>query len=381
METNNGGETPQSSTVKPIWETAWSQSDAVATPVQEEVKPADVQTKDTVVEGKTEPELNLNTEVPELAKEENAGKTEEKPAVDSKSSDELVLTVDDIKDAPKTYADKSFQKFAYDVMAVDVAEDSLEAVQKAFQEKYVSIDKLKEVETAGKERFYSSLKPETATAFELIELGVPEELAFNPTKEIDGYLKLEDAVLVRAVLENQQGWTEDMVDIEMEELSSNPSRLVAKANIARANLNAERNEILNERSQLVQKYTQQKQQVALQQKTEAETRFKEALTNESTFMGLPLSKEIKDAIIAKRARGAYDNVLSDARAQALAILQVEFGDKFTKTALSKAKEEGKADIVKKLAEIPSKKSGGGSVVINAEQTKGAFSNMPNVFTQ
>ncbi|MFA7287646.1 MAG: hypothetical protein WC055_02085 [Melioribacteraceae bacterium] len=383
METNNnGGQEPQSGTVKPIWEKIGGQTDLVeiVTPTPSAEVKQDIQTEDTTTPS-TESETTPAIEVKPDAKTEGAA-TETKPETtpEAKTDTEVLeLTAEDIKDAPAQYEDGTFKALAAD-LGFEVPEESFEVFHKTFKENFVPKAEVDKIATANKEKFFATLDPKIATAFELIEMGVPQELALNPTKAQDEYLAMDSQSLVRAALAAQPNWTEEMVETQMEELALEPSKLEVKANIVRANLTAEKQQILQEQQQIVQKYTEQKQQAALQQKMEVDKQFKEALANEQAFMGVTLSKEYKEAILSKYNKGAYNEVLSPAQAKVRAIILMESGDKFAKTALSKAKEDGKAEIVRKLSDVPPKNpnAGGRQQVVAADnqEDKSPFKNIP-----
>lgn len=393
METNNnGGQAPQPSVVKPIWEAMGGQEDVVtniAAPT-----PTNIQTEDVLNPPADEPLEPAKTDVVEPAKETPADPakveaTKEEPAA---SDDVLELSVADIKDLPVSHDESSWKGVASD-LGFDIAEDTFEALTQTFKENFVPKAEVEKLAAVNKETLFATLKPEVATALELIEMGVPQELAFNPTKIQDDYLAMDNASLVRVALLNDYVPSKDltsemideMVDTQMEELAADPRKLEIKANIVRANVNKFKQEILQEQTQLVQKFTEQKQQEVFRQKVEADNQFKEALTKESTFMGLKLSQEVKDAIFTKYSKGAYENTLNAAQAKLRAILQLEYGDKFAKAVQSKAKEEGKAEIVRKLSDIPPKAAQGGSRVQvvssdNHTDNKSPFANIP-IFTE
>lgn len=381
METNiNGGQEPQSSTVKPIWEAIGGQEDVVT--VVAPTTPAAIQSEDVITPivdaaepAKTEVEKPKD-EVVEPAKTE-ATKTE----VVAPTDDSLELKVEDIKDLPVVHEEGSWKGVASD-LGFDLPEDSFEKFQETFKENFVPKSEVEKITTVNREKLLATLDPKIATAFELIEMGVPQELALNPTKLQDDYLAMDSASLVRESLAAQKGWDDSMVEAKMEELAADPEKLEVQAKIVRANLNIAKENILQEQAQLVQKFTEQKQQVAYQQKVEADNQFKEALTKESTFMGLKLSQDVKDAILKKYSTGAYEDALNPAQAKLRAILQLEYGDKFAKAVQSKAKEEGKAEIVRKLSDIPPRPSqGSGSRVQvvssdNHNENKSPLANIP-----
>jgi len=379
---NNGAQGAQSSTVKPIWEVLGGQTDQVVIqqPTQEEVQNKDnVETtvvEPVKIEEVKQPEVKVEPVKSEEVKTElNAAdvKTDEVKEVSE-------LTLGDIKDAPTLYKEGSLQKYA-DELGFTIPDESFDTFKKTFQENFVPKAEVEKIAEANKEKYFSTLPPQIAAAFDLIALGVPEELALNPTKVQDEYLAMDDVQLVRSAIATKKGYDEAMVDAEVEALAAEPTNLEMQAKIIRANLNNAKEEILNEQSQLVQKYTEQKQQAIQRQKEQEETQFKEALANEQAFLGLTLSKEYKDGLWNNYKKGKYNEILSPAQAKVRAIILMESGDKFAKTALSKAKEDGKAEIVRKLSDVPIKAGTGGGqhqplVPNNQEENKGAFSNMP-----
>jgi len=392
---NNGGQAPQLDTVKPIWEVMGGQEDVVT--ITTPTTPAAIQSEDVITPIVDIPAEPAKAEVVEPAKEEVKKEIEEPAKTDVKATDKevvtptddaLELTVADIKDVPVVHDEGSWKGVASD-LGFEVAEDTFEAFTQTFKENYVPKSEVEKLATVSRESLLATLDPKIATAFELIEMGVPQELALNPTKIQDDYLAMDNASLMRAALTYKyQGvkdltpqQREDMVEAKLEELVEDPSKLEIQANIVRADVMTDKQNILQEQAQLVQKFTEQKQQVAYQQKVEADNQFKEALTKESTFMGLKLSQDVKDAILKKYSTGAYEDALNPAQAKLRAILQLEYGDKFAKAVQSKAKEEGKAEIVRKLSDIPPKATQGGSRVQvvssdNHTENKSPLANVP-----
>lgn len=388
METNNNGaQEAQPGAVKPIWDVIGGQTDAViTTPASTEVKP-NIQTEDTVVTEpivepiKTEPEATTDPKIEEVKTDPIVDASKVDPKVDEAKTDVLELTVADIKDAPIKYAEDSFQGLA-DELGFAIPEESFEVFQKTFKDNFIPKSEVDKIAVANKEKFFATLDPKIATAFDLIEMGVPQELALNPTKVQDEYLAMDNAQLVREALAAQPNWTEEMVDAQMEEISADPQKLKVKSDIVRANLTNERQNILQEQAQLVQKYTEQKQQVIIQQKKEEESQFMKALADEQAFLGVTLSKEYKEGIAANYRKGKYDAILSPAQARLRSIILLESGDKFAKAAISKAKDDGKAEIVKRLSDVPPKVTSGGgqrqqvNVADNNQIDKSPFANIP-----
>lgn len=372
-ENQNAAETAQQEAVKANWGAL--QEDFSEVVVQEQVqqkqdeKVADVdnaEKNDTQdIDSKTDEDQQKEGD-----KEVKDEKKEETKIDDQKKSDEKtdenqdqaeqedIFKAEDIKDVPKIYEDGTWRGTAKD-LGVELEEESFEAFKNAFVPKA----ELEKVQQVTLDNIYASLKqPETAVALKLMEMGVPEESVFAPTKEIDGYLAMEDTALVRADLQGQEGWTPDLIDAKIEELVGDPKKLALYAGELRIGLNQQKKNIVETRTKLLQQYDQQKQNVILQQKQQEATQFNEALDKLQTFMGKPVSKEAKEAIKAKHNSGLYDDVVNNADSKVAAIMYKEYGEKLAKLIQNKASEEAKVDTRKKLLNVPPVTSGQGKRV-------------------
>jgi len=292
-------------------------------------------------------------------------KTEETTETPAETDLGLTLSVEDITDAPKVYTEGTPQWIANE-LGIKLEKDDVAELKKAFTENFVPVDKFNEVKAATTESLYAQLDPKTATAFKLIDMGIDPSMAFNPTAQHDYLLSMDNAQLLRAKLEANPAYDEDMVNAQMEQWEAD-GKIDTLAKIEKASLDQERQTILNKQSELVNQFTEQKKQEAATLKQQADQKFLEVLDKATDFIGLPLSKEVKDVIAAKYKQGGYDNVLNDAQNKLTAVLHHQFGKKFQETALSKAKEAGKAEIVRKLSDVPLNKGGGGGREIATTQ--------------
>lgn len=359
MENNTQGATmPQQEAVKPLWEVLGGQTDTLPT---QEAQPV------TTPAATTEPEVK--TEAPEVKPVEGEKQPEaaEKPAAETTPAEQPIeLTAKDIKDAPKIYKEGSYQALAQDVLGFQVEKESVDDFKKAHDERYILREEAEKQAVSSKEQLFSSLDPKLATAFKMIDLGVPPELALNPTAQHDALLATESAELVRMQLQtNFKDWDEEMIDSEMEKLSADPNKLEIEARKIRSRVGLERQEILNTQSQIYNQQIESQKQQEAQKKVQTDTQFKEALSKEEAFIGLKLTPEAKSLIEKKYNSGAYDSLFNDAHNKLKAVLHYEFGDKFTQKSISEAKKEGKDEVFKTLANVPdTTKSGGGRVIDN-----------------
>lgn len=311
-------------------------------------------------------EVSTSEEVklPDLKAEDTKAVDQTVPA----KTDEFSLDALQIKDAPKSFDANSAQALAQD-LGFQLEKESFEDFTKALKENYVPKGELDKVKEMTKKDVLSTLKPEIATALELIDMGVPQEYAMNPTGRHEQLLGLEDAELVRAVLESMPEYADaDAVDLQMEQYNTT-GQMAGQAKLARININREKNQILETQSQLVQQHTQKQQQAAIQQKTQSDTQFLDHLSKADKFMGLNIPKDHKDAIAAKYKSGKYDNVLNDPNNKMLAIMYLEYGTELSKQLATRSKAEGKAEFVKNMADVPNKKELGGGRVIESSQEK------------
>lgn len=374
METTTDGGNTTSVKIVPLQDVLVSDTDKLETPTQI-IEPAKTEpAPETKPEGETAPEAKAEGDKPADSKVDSAAN----PTTDAPV---FQLSDDLIKDAPQTYQEDTFQKLADD-LGFTIPEESFEAFQKTFKENYIPKAEAEKQFELSKDKVYEQFDPKLATAFKMIDLGVPQELALNPTKIQDDFLAMEDAQLARQKL-LATGYDEDGADLEMENLTSNPGRLATFAKNIRVDLTNQKNAILSEQQQIYQDYVTRNEQKSIRAKEESDAMFKKALTGESTFMGAPLSDSIKEKILGKYNRGLYENVQNDPRNKVLAILYSEFGEEIAKALQSRAKAEGEAKIVQKLANIPETKSVGGSRVETLPDTETSksvgFGNMPSPY--
>lgn len=249
----------------------------------------------------------------------------------------------------KDYKDYSFDDFEKDLIAPYVKQ-------------------IEETKSLTVESLFTQMKPETVAALKLMEMGVPEDKLFQPTKDIENYLAMDAAQLVRADKE-LLGWEKETIDVELELLGSkqvgNKTLLEHEADKLRKLLGDAKEQILNERQTYIQQYESKKEQAILAQKEQEKTQFKKAMDTVSTFMGIPVSAEVKEAIIRKSNTGAYENLITP-ESKAEFILYKELGQKVLKARLNTASEKGRDEIRTKLAAIPPVTNNNAGAAVNQQ---------------
>ncbi|CAK0770532.1 hypothetical protein CCP3SC1AL1_510005 [Gammaproteobacteria bacterium] len=325
--------------------------------VKEEVK------EETNEEVKTEAEALLK-EAKELGLADTATKEDVEAAKLKLEEDKPLIEfkVEDIANVPQDYENGTFRALAKE-LGGEITEESFEA----FKDNFVPRSELEKVQQLTMDNIYDSLKPETATALKLLEQGWSEEQVFAPTREIDGYLGLGDAEIVRKNFEAMGDLTEEIIDNKMESLIEDPNKLKLEADEIRILLNREKKQIIENRNNTIQQFEQQRGSVALKQKEMERTQVTDALNKASAFLGVPLSTELKQALIKKYNNGLYDNDLNVATAKAEFILQKELGDKFAQHIRNKASADAKKKETSKLLNVPPVISSAGKKVDTTKQ--------------
>jgi len=312
-------------------------------PITEEKK--EEVTENVNTETKEEPATETKEEVVEGEDPEN--KKEEDPENKEEVTELIEFKAEDIPGFEKEPEDGTWIAVAK-AKGLDITEDSFEAYSEAFDAK------LKAVEESAKsitlDTILSSVKPETAAIIKLMEMGVSEESILAPTANIDNFLSMEDAQLIREDLK-LQGWDDDRIDTELE-IQAEKGWLKHNADTIRLALNTSKKEIIEQREAILNQYTQNKEKAVLEQRQKEVVQFKEALNTVSSFMNVNISAEAKEAIIAKFNRGDYDQQLNDPKSKVELILFKDLGQKALKHIENTAFQKGREDKTKALLNIP-----------------------------
>ncbi len=293
----------------------------------------------------------------------------------------IIFKAEDVAGVKKDYEDGTWAAVlaakGYDVPAdfsedngIDVFVDQVTAPLK---------QQIEEAKLLSFDRMVSTLKPETATALKLLEMGLNEEHLIAPTREIQEYLKLDDNSLIRQNLEwdlrdskdaSGNSNTDTLVDHEMEKFIADPNKLRNEAAIIRNGLKGQEQNILQQRTQLVQQFEQRKQDAALAQKQQEIVQFKTALDTVSTFMGYPVPNEVKEAIFKSYSSGEQANNLDTPKNRAEYAVYQALGQKVVSHLKNTAFQKGKDQVNTKLANIPPVLSGGQRSITNPNISTG-----------
>ena len=377
MEMNNlGPESVSKETVAPMWEVLSANMEVITPQPAVAEKAPDINADNIEQPIETEAPAPQPTTAPKETVPTETKPVEEPAEVES---GELVeFTLDDVKGGEKVYEPNTPQSIAQE-LGLTLDTDSFDSLKQIVKDRFVDKEEFESYKARVDQEYISNtFSPEVAAAIHQVELGLPKELIFEPTKQIDELLSLDDVELVRKKYELNPNMTPDLVDIQIEEDIAS-GRIDAQSRILRINLNENRENILNERSQLIERYTQEKELAVVRQKEQEFNQVKEALSNVSDFLGVRVNKEAINGIINKLSKGAYNEELSAPVSKAQLILYKEFGERFAKLAQDKARAQGKAEITAKLSNVPIK-TGSSIGRVNPKsddkQDDHPFANMP-----
>lgn len=374
MDMNNQGpDSVSTATVAPMWEVLSANMEVITPEPATPEKAPDINAdnlEETPVETPTETPAAPQTTPTETAPKETTPEPE--------PGDLVEFTLDDVQGAEKVFEPNTAQAIAQE-LGISLETDSFDSLKQVVKDRFVDKEEFEAYKAkVDQEYIANTFSPEVAAAIHQVELGLPKELIFEPTKQIDEFLSLDDVELVRKKYELNPNMTPDLIDVQIEEDIAT-GRIDAQAKILRINLNENRENILNERTQLIEKYTQEKQLAVVRQKEQEFNQVKEALSNVSDFLGVRVNKDAINGIISKLSKGAYDGELSAPVSKAQLILYKEFGERFAKLAQDKARAQGKAEITAKLSNVPIKTGSGSGRVIpkgDNKQDDSPFANMP-----
>ncbi len=363
--------TPQSEAVSNNWdalekdysETPLTQEKPAEKPVIEEpiIKEEEKKVEETKPEPTAEEKVKLEAdalvaEKKELGLADTATKEEVATAKALKeATGNIEFKVEDIiPKGSELAAEGTWLRVAQDLKIEGVNEDTFDAFKAALEKPLV--EQIEALKTNAKVDYLATLKPETATALKLIEMGIKEEQLFAPTREIDNYLAMTPEQLVRADLEERrkqgEAWTDDLIDAKMEELLADPKKLQLADFELRTILENSKKETIEQRTQLVQQFEKQKEAAALKQKEQETIQFEQTLNTVSKFMDVDIKPEIKQAIITKYRNGGYDNDFSSPKAKVDLILNKELGTQLIKSIRNTEFQKGLEKATKGLLNVP-----------------------------
>lgn len=295
-----------------------------------------------------------------------AGEEKTTPIVEFKAED-IVMPAD--KGEKSIDAPEGSWLHVAKVDGLEIKEDSLEAYKEAL---ITPLKKeIEEARALSLDKALEKYKPETAAAIKLEEMGYSQEKYYSDKRYIADHLTMEDAALVRKDLEarTSEGYTQELIDLTMEELAANPNKLKLSAEKVRLELKAAERGIETQRTHLIQQYEVRAQEAAQQRKQEETTKIKTALDTAQSFMEVPLTPEIKKAVFEKFSKGGYEQILKDPARLVELMLFSEFGPKYVSAIKNTAFENGREGTVKKLSNIPPKKETTGQMTNTSNQSE------------
>lgn len=318
----------------------------------------EVKTTEAVVEAPKDEvkDLGLDADKPaEEVKEEVV--VEEKPTeVEEKLElDELTLETETNQEAEEG----SWAAIAK-LDGLELKEDTFEAYKEAITSPYES--KLKEMETLTTDKLLSKFSPEVKMIFELAEAGLNLNQIVAPFEHFNKLKAMSPAELVRLNIEGtKKDWTPEMIDTEMEILTSTDGRLEHEHKKLVSEIDTMVKEEQDYRNGLIEKYKSNSENTLLTEKRNSVESVSKALNNMSVFMDQPLSPEVKKGMVERMNDGKYDQLFNDPKEKAEFIAWKELGQKAQKNLVAKSYAKGREEITKNLSNIPPVVTGGTGV--------------------
>ena len=290
----------------------------------EEAKPTEITKED---ESKDEvKDLGLEPE----AKVEEAAKPTEVKEEFASEAETLDLEPLSLEDTNSNEPEEGSWAYIAKLDGLELKEDSLDAYKEAVTAPYE--EKLREVESLTTEKLISKFEdPNVKMVFQLAEAGLTFDEIVAPFTKINEFKAMPVLDLVRKNLElTHTDWTPDMIDSEMEILTSVDGRLEHEHKKIIFELDNIQREEQYRREDIVNNYKVNAEKYAMQERVQNLESVSKALNNMSEFMGSPLTSEVKQGLTERMNNGKYDQMFNDPIKKAEFIAYMELGQKAQK---------------------------------------------------
>ena len=328
----------------------------------EEAKPTEI-TKEDASKDEVK-DLGLEPE----AKVEEAAKPTEVKEEFASEAETLDLEPLSLEDTNSNEPEEGSWAYIAKLDGLELKEDSLDAYKEAITAPYE--EKLREVESLTTEKLISKFEdPNVKMVFQLAEAGLTFDEIVAPFTKINEFKAMPVLDLVRKNLElTHTDWTPDMIDSEMEILTSVDGRLEHEHKKIIFELDNIQREEQYRREDIVNNYKVNAEKYAMQERVQNLESVSKALNNMSEFMGSPLTSEVKQGLTERMNNGKYDQMFNDPIKKAEFIAYMELGQKAQKNLEAKSYAKGRLEITKKLHNTPPLTSGGAgkSITTNTE---------------
>lgn len=295
-------------------------------------------------------EIVIEAEKP-IEEEKPTEVVEEPLTVEAPELEELVIDANNDESAEGSWA------YVAKLDGLTLKDDTLDAYKEALVAPYE--EKLKAVESLTKEKVLANYDPKIRMIMELADAGMSYEDIIAPNTRVNEFKSMSQIDLVRKNIElTHTDWTPEMVDTEMEILSSVDGRLEHEHKKIILDLDKIEAENLAYRNELINKHKINSETNVLAKQKESVESVSKALNNMSKFMGFDLPEKARADMSSKMNNGSYDQLFNDPIAKAEFIAWKELGSKILKNSEAKSYAKGREEITKKLHNIPPIVSGG-----------------------
>lgn len=199
--------------------------------------------------------------------------------------------------------------------------------------------------------FPEDRRGEAKLVLDLLQSGHSLDQINEPILNIQKLKSLTPEQLVRANYERLEGWTEEMVDHKMQQLSET-KQLDIEHKIMMDYLNNQEKSLTGQRQKFLQDYQSQQQAIKDQKKQKELSDFKAALDRETVFLDTKLSSSNKGTVLQEFQNGYKERLLNDPVKLAKFMLFDKYGEQGLKFLESRAMEKARIEVAKKQHNVP-----------------------------
>lgn len=335
-----------------------------------EEKPKETVLEETAkLEGeKTDDQQKSTTE--EKPVEEKKPEAEEKPVEEKKPEEEGFI---DNTPSSENVADGTWKAYL-EANEIPIPEDFTEekGFEIALQAERQKISAEYEIKAnINKENVFDLVpeptRSEAKLVFDLMAQGNSLDDIMAPIQSIRELKALSPEQLIRKNLEGLEGWTKDMVEHEMEQLTSKGHIDIEHKKLMLFLDNSEK-QINSQRQQQIELYNTQQNQIRESKRQQEINSFKTALDRVPMFMDRKLSDDNKRTILNEFSQGAAEQLMKNPEKLVKFMLWDKYGEQGLKYIQARAQEQATLEKAKAQHNIPSSLNKGGAANITTTTT-------------
>lgn len=221
------------------------------------------------------------------------------------------------------------------------------------------------------EEILSPYPPEARLILDLMASGQTLEQINKPFNDINNWKSMSKEELIRSDLSARDGWTEEMVEHQMEALVAG-NKIDIEHKILMTGIDQYEKRITEQQTLQLKQYSQAQANLKEQKKTQDFNAFKTELNKMSTFMDRKLADTNKQSIINDYNNGAFDRLMQNPVEKAEFMLYKKYGKQALEYAQARAIEQATLEKARTQHNVPPVISGNGNntQITTGEKKKG-----------